>query len=122
MIVQKLAKLEVRMEYASFLETLVRDCCAGCEAEEIKKISNTLNLLVQEKQKLNKAKDKGKKKTATAAKKTWRVGKVTTTTRWITMMTVTTNTKISCSLSFPVLLGCRGDVTNVVRRTLSVDA
>jgi len=75
MIVQKLAKLEVRMEYASFLETLVRDCCAGCEAEEIKKISNTLNLLVQEKQKLNKAKDKGKKKTATAAKKTLASGK-----------------------------------------------
>lgn len=73
MIVQKLSKFEQRSEYSLFLETLVRDCCAGCDADEIKKISNTLNLLVQEKQKLNKAM-KGKKK-APGSKKTLASGK-----------------------------------------------
>jgi len=74
MIVQKLSKLELRTEYPFFLETLIRDCCAGCEADEIKKISNTLNLLVQEKQKMNKV-AKGKKKTAGTSKKTLASGK-----------------------------------------------
>jgi len=73
MIVQKLAKFEQRSEYSQFLETLVRDCCAGSDADEIKKISNTLNLLVQEKQKMNKA-IKGKKKTP-GTKKTLASGK-----------------------------------------------
>lgn len=61
MIVEKLSKLEHRTDYSFFLETLLRDCCAGREGDEIKKISNTLNALVQEKQKLNKV-AKGKKK------------------------------------------------------------
>jgi len=74
MIVQKLAKLELRSDYQFFLETLVRDCCAGLEAEDIKKISTILNSLVNEKQKLNKV-AKGKKKTGAASKKTLASGK-----------------------------------------------
>jgi len=74
MIVQKLSKFEARAEYQLFLETLVRDCCAGLEAEDIKKISNNLNILVNEKQKLNKV-AKGKKKTGAANKKTLATGK-----------------------------------------------
>jgi len=74
MIVQKLAKFEGRTEYQFFLETLVRDCCAGLDSEDIKKISNNLNVLVNEKQKLNKV-AKGKKKTGAANKKTLATGK-----------------------------------------------
>jgi len=74
MIVQKLAKLELRSDYQLFLETLIRDCCAGLEAEDIKKISTILNALVNEKQKLNKV-AKGKKKTGAASKKTLASGK-----------------------------------------------
>lgn len=75
MIVQKLAKLEGRIEYGSFLETTVRDACAGCEPDVIKKISSTLNSLATEKQKLIKEKTKGKKKTGAAANKTLKTGK-----------------------------------------------
>jgi len=74
MIVQKLAKFEARSDYQFFLETLIRDSCAGLEADDIKKISNNLNILVNEKQKLNKV-AKGKKKTAAANKKTLATGK-----------------------------------------------
>lgn len=75
MIVQKLTKFELRTDYPLFLETLIRDVCAGCEAEEIRKISNTLNLLVQAKQKENKVANKGKKKTPATGKKTLASGK-----------------------------------------------
>jgi len=75
MIVQKLAKLEWRVEYGSFLEATVRDACAGCEPDVIKKISSTLNSLATEKQKLIKEKTKGKKKTGAAANKTLKTGK-----------------------------------------------
>lgn len=74
MIVQKLAKLELCSDYQLFLETLIRDCCAGLEAEDIKRISTILNSLVNEKQKLNKV-AKGKKKTGAASKKTLASGK-----------------------------------------------
>jgi len=76
MIVEKLATLEYKTDYSFFLETLVRDCCAGREPEDIKKISNTLTLLANEKQKLSKAdKLKGKKKAAATTKKTLATGK-----------------------------------------------
>lgn len=74
MIVQKFTKLEVNTDYLFFLETLVRDCCAGLDADDIKKITSTLNSLVNEKQKLAKV-GKGKKKTAGASKKTLATGK-----------------------------------------------
>jgi len=74
MIVQKFNKLEVNTDYLFFLETLVRDCCAGLDADDIKKITSTLNSLVNEKQKLAKV-GKGKKKTAGASKKTLATGK-----------------------------------------------
>merc|ERR1712168_1700618 len=68
--------LEYKSDFAFFLETLVRDCCAGREPEVIKKISNTLTVLANEKQKLNKAdKNKGKKKAAATTKKTLASGK-----------------------------------------------
>jgi len=76
MIVEKLSTLEYKTDFSFFLETLVRDCCAGREPEDIKKISNTLTLLANEKQKLNKAdKNKGKKKAAATNKKTLASGK-----------------------------------------------
>jgi len=76
MIVDKLSTLEYKTDFTYFLETLVRDCCAGREPEEIKKISNTLTLLANEKQKLSKAdKNKGKKKAAATGKKTLATGK-----------------------------------------------
>jgi len=76
MIVEKLSTLEYKSDFAFFLETLVRDCCAGREPEDIKKISNTLTVLANEKQKLNKAdKNKGKKKAAATTKKTLASGK-----------------------------------------------
>jgi len=60
MVVQKFSTLELQSDYLYFLETTIRDCCAGFEPDDIKKISNTLNSLVLEKQKQNKA-VKGKK-------------------------------------------------------------
>merc|ERR550534_580302 len=76
MIVEKLSALEYKSDYGFFLETLVRDACAGREPEDIKKISNTLTLLANEKQKLSKAdKNKGKKKAAATKKNTLASGK-----------------------------------------------
>jgi len=75
MIVEKLSTLEYKTDFNYFLETLVRDCCAGREPEDIKKISNTLTLLANEKQKLNKDKNKGKKKAAATKKNTLAAGK-----------------------------------------------
>jgi len=75
MIVQKLSQLEWRVEYGSFLETTVRDTCAGCEPDVIKKIASTLNSLATEKQKILKEKTKGKKKNPGAANKTLKSGK-----------------------------------------------
>merc|ERR1712013_398331 len=72
MIVEKLSKLEYKSDYGFFLETLVRDSCAGREPEDIKKISNTLTLLANEKQKLNKA---DKNKAAATKKNTLASGK-----------------------------------------------
>lgn len=75
MIVEKLSSLEFKSDYNFFLETLIRDTCAGREPEDIKKISNTLTLLANEKQKLNKEKNKGKKKGAATKKNTLAAGK-----------------------------------------------
>merc|ERR1712025_1254957 len=76
MIVTKLSKLEDKKDFQLFLETLVRDCCAGLEADDIKKVSANLNVLVNEKQKLAKAQaGKGKKKAGAASKKTLSTGK-----------------------------------------------
>lgn len=75
MIVAKLTTLEYKTDYNYFLETLVRDSCAGREPEDIKKISNTLTLLANEKQKLNKDKNKGKKKAGATKKNTLATGK-----------------------------------------------
>lgn len=75
MMVKKLSALEYKTDFNYFLETLVRDSCAGREPEDIKKISNTLTLLANEKQKLNKDKNKGKKKAGATKKNTLATGK-----------------------------------------------
>ncbi|XP_057305538.1 eukaryotic translation initiation factor 3 subunit J-like isoform X2 [Hydractinia symbiolongicarpus] len=73
MISQKLTAHENKSEYTTFLENLFRDCCAGVNAEDIKRISNTLTVLANEKQKLSKGGKAGKKKAA--GKKTLSTGK-----------------------------------------------
>jgi len=73
MITTKFSKFESKREYTPFLENLFRDLCTGVEAEDIKRISNTLNILATEKTKaLKAAKGGGKKK---PAKKTLAAGK-----------------------------------------------
>jgi len=61
MLAEKITKYESRAEYAVFLEGLCRDVCAGMDADDIKRISSTLNLLASEKIKVTKA-GKSKKK------------------------------------------------------------
>jgi len=76
MLVTKLQDLENKSEYPGFLETLFRDCCASVDAETIKKIASTLNVLASEKQKLSKPKA-GKKKGAKTTN-TLKAGKAST--------------------------------------------
>jgi len=70
MLVEKITKYETRVEYPSFVEGLCRDICAGMDAEDIKRISSTLNLVATEKIKVAKAgksKKKSGKKSLSAA-------------------------------------------------------
>ncbi|XP_065672480.1 eukaryotic translation initiation factor 3 subunit J isoform X2 [Hydra vulgaris] len=74
MIVKKFSKYEDKSEYPVFLETLFRDCCAGVDVEDIKRISNSLSIVATEKLKLTKVTKSGKKKGA-SKKDTIKVGK-----------------------------------------------
>jgi len=75
MISKKLITYEHKIEYSTFLENMFRDCCAGVDPEDIKRISNSLNILATEKLKLTKAATKGGKKKAAAKKNTLSTGK-----------------------------------------------
>ncbi|XP_016342268.1 eukaryotic translation initiation factor 3 subunit J-A isoform X1 [Sinocyclocheilus anshuiensis] len=58
---EKISSYEKSIHYSSFLETLFRDLCLSLEVEDLKKISNSLTVLLSEKQRQEKA-NKGKKK------------------------------------------------------------
>ncbi|XP_042609623.1 eukaryotic translation initiation factor 3 subunit J-A isoform X2 [Cyprinus carpio] len=58
---EKISSYEKSVHYSSFLETLFRDLCLSLEVEDFKKISNSLTVLLSEKQRQEKA-NKGKKK------------------------------------------------------------
>ncbi|XP_002730847.1 eukaryotic translation initiation factor 3 subunit J-A-like [Saccoglossus kowalevskii] len=62
LVTEKLLGYEKTPYYVPFLENLFRDCCAGLEAEDVKRLGSTLNVLSSEKAKANKAKGKTKKK------------------------------------------------------------
>ncbi|RXN26209.1 eukaryotic translation initiation factor 3 subunit J-A-like protein [Labeo rohita] len=58
---EKISSYEKSIHYSSFLETLFRDLCLSLEVDDLKKISNSLTVLLSEKQRQEKA-NKGKKK------------------------------------------------------------
>eukprot|EP00112_Aurelia_sp_Birch-Aquarium-sp1_P010941 Seg2312.3 transcript_id=Seg2312.3/GoldUCD/mRNA.D3Y31 product="Eukaryotic translation initiation factor 3 subunit J" protein_id=Seg2312.3/GoldUCD/D3Y31 len=66
LLAEKVTKYESSPEYTAFLEALCRDCCAGMDANDIKRISTTLNVLATEKTKVAKG-GKAKKKTTKKA-------------------------------------------------------
>jgi translation initiation factor 3 subunit J len=62
-VADRLLKYEKSAHFVPFLDDLFRDLCIGLEADDIKKISSTLNALCNEKVKAAKA-TKSKKKSA----------------------------------------------------------
>ncbi|XP_066524726.1 eukaryotic translation initiation factor 3 subunit J-A isoform X2 [Hoplias malabaricus] len=58
---EKITSCEKSIHYSSFLESLFRDLCLSLEVEDLKKINNSLTVLLSEKQKQEKQ-NKGKKK------------------------------------------------------------
>ncbi|XP_041843359.1 eukaryotic translation initiation factor 3 subunit J-B [Melanotaenia boesemani] len=58
---EKITQFEKSVHYSSFLESLFRELCISLEVEDLKKISNSLSVLLSEKQKQEKQ-NKGKKK------------------------------------------------------------
>uniref|UniRef100_A0A3P8RBN0 Eukaryotic translation initiation factor 3 subunit J n=1 Tax=Astatotilapia calliptera TaxID=8154 RepID=A0A3P8RBN0_ASTCA len=61
MLKEKITQFEKSVHYSSFLESLFRELCISLEVEDLKKISNSLSVLLSEKQKQEKQ-NKGKKK------------------------------------------------------------
>ncbi|XP_036391348.1 eukaryotic translation initiation factor 3 subunit J-A-like isoform X2 [Megalops cyprinoides] len=59
---EKISPYEKSVHYSSFLESLFRDLCISLEVEDLKKINNSLTVLLSEKQKQEKNKGKKKKK------------------------------------------------------------
>ncbi|XP_035252276.1 eukaryotic translation initiation factor 3 subunit J-A-like isoform X2 [Anguilla rostrata] len=59
---EKISPYEKSVHYSSFLESLFRDLCISLEVEDLKKINNSLTVLLSEKQKQEKNKAKKKKK------------------------------------------------------------
>uniref|UniRef100_A0AAY4CV36 EIF3j n=1 Tax=Denticeps clupeoides TaxID=299321 RepID=A0AAY4CV36_9TELE len=57
----KILPYEKSIHYSSFLESLFRDLCLSLEVEDLKKINNSLTVLLSEKQRQEKQ-SKGKKK------------------------------------------------------------
>ncbi|XP_026175680.1 eukaryotic translation initiation factor 3 subunit J-B [Mastacembelus armatus] len=58
---EKITQFEKNVHYSSFLESLFRELCISLEVDDLKKISNSLSVLLSEKQKQEKQ-NKGKKK------------------------------------------------------------
>ncbi|XP_047436004.1 eukaryotic translation initiation factor 3 subunit J-B [Mugil cephalus] len=58
---EKISQFEKSVHYSSFLDSLFRELCISLEVEDLKKISNSLAVLLSEKQKQEKQ-NKGKKK------------------------------------------------------------
>ncbi|XP_064192068.1 eukaryotic translation initiation factor 3 subunit J-B isoform X1 [Anguilla rostrata] len=58
---EKISQYERSVHYSGFLESLFRDLCISLEVEDLKKISNSLTVLLNEKQKQEKQ-NKAKKK------------------------------------------------------------
>ncbi|MCJ8747222.1 hypothetical protein PDJAM_G00150940 [Pangasius djambal] len=58
----KITQFEKSVHYSSFLESLFRELCLSLEVDDLKKISNSLSVLLSEKQKQEKEKAKGTKK------------------------------------------------------------
>uniref|UniRef100_A0A8B9LNZ1 Eukaryotic translation initiation factor 3 subunit J n=1 Tax=Astyanax mexicanus TaxID=7994 RepID=A0A8B9LNZ1_ASTMX len=59
---EKITSYEKSIHYSSFLESLFRDLCLSLEVEDLKKINNSLTVLLSEKQRQEKQQNKGKKK------------------------------------------------------------
>ncbi|XP_067292592.1 eukaryotic translation initiation factor 3 subunit J-A isoform X2 [Pseudorasbora parva] len=53
---EKISPYEKSIHYSSFLETLFRDLCLSLEVDDLKKISNSLTVLLSEKQRQEKRK------------------------------------------------------------------
>ncbi|XP_036951792.1 eukaryotic translation initiation factor 3 subunit J-B [Acanthopagrus latus] len=58
---EKITQFEKSVHYSSFLDSLFRELCISLEVEDLKKVSNSLSVLLSEKQKQEKQ-NKGKKK------------------------------------------------------------
>ncbi|XP_029613344.1 eukaryotic translation initiation factor 3 subunit J-A-like [Salmo trutta] len=58
----KISPFESSIHYSGFLESLFRDLCLSLEVEDLKRVSNSLTVLLSEKQKQEKQLNKGKKK------------------------------------------------------------
>lgn len=58
---EKISQFEKSVHYSSFLDSLFRELCISLEVDDLKKISNSLSVLLSEKQKQEKQ-NKGKKK------------------------------------------------------------
>ncbi|XP_029354349.1 eukaryotic translation initiation factor 3 subunit J-B [Echeneis naucrates] len=58
---EKITQFEKSVHYSSFLDSLFRELCISLEVDDLKKISNSLSVLLSEKQKQEKQ-NKGKKK------------------------------------------------------------
>ncbi|XP_064878324.1 eukaryotic translation initiation factor 3 subunit J-A-like isoform X2 [Oncorhynchus nerka] len=58
----KISPFETSIHYSGFLESLFRDLCLSLEVEDLKKVSNSLTVLLSEKLKQEKQLNKGKKK------------------------------------------------------------
>lgn len=63
MLCEKITKFESTPHYNFLLETLFRNCCLSLDAESIKKIASSLNVLQNEKAKQERQKKGGKKTT-----------------------------------------------------------
>ncbi|XP_045544720.1 eukaryotic translation initiation factor 3 subunit J-A-like [Salmo salar] len=58
----KISPFQSSKHYSGFLESLFRDLCLSLEVEDLKRVSNSLTVLLSEKQKQEKQLNKGKKK------------------------------------------------------------
>ncbi|XP_012689867.1 eukaryotic translation initiation factor 3 subunit J-B [Clupea harengus] len=65
MLKEKITQYEKSVHYSTFLESLFRELCISLEMEDMKKVSNSLTVLLNEKQKQEKQLAKGKKKKKT---------------------------------------------------------
>ncbi|XP_062845478.1 eukaryotic translation initiation factor 3 subunit J-B [Trichomycterus rosablanca] len=62
LLLDKISQFEKSVHYSSFLESLFRELCISLEVDDLRKINNSLSVLLTEKQKQEKEKAKGTKK------------------------------------------------------------